>query len=174
MILDRFRVMTGIRFYKKERKDMRKILFLFGFLVCFISSTVYGEDLNGTWDLKMYGPHGEEEMVLVIQNSGKEMLITGNHPALGDIEGTGTLKGNEVSMRTDPAGPKEISLEFIGKVRGDKMSGTKELKMYGDGSIQVVHDDDGTSTAVGHDPDIPSTMDPTSETWSNEWTAERR
>lgn len=153
---------------------MRNIPILIGFLVGVIFSTAYAEDLTGTWDLKMYGPHGEEDMVLMIQTRGEDLSITANHPALGDIEGAGTLKGNAVTMRTYPAGPKEIALEFTGTVNGDRMSGTRELKMYGDGSIQVVHNDDGTTTAVGHDPDIPSAFDPATETWSNEWTAERR
>jgi hypothetical protein len=113
-------------------------------------------------------------MVLVIENGEESLSITGNHPALGDIDGTGALEENAITICTHPAGPKEISLEFTGIIRGDSMSGTRELKMYGDGSIQVKHDDKGNTTAVGRDPDLPSTFDPATETWSNEWTAERK
>jgi hypothetical protein len=153
---------------------MRSILISIVFLVVIFVSAACAEDPVGTWDLKMYGPHGEENMILVIQTGGESLSITGNHPALGDIDGTGSLEGNAITIRTNPAGPKEISLEFTGMIRGDSMSGTRELKMYGDGSIQVKHDDEGNTTAVGRNPDLPSTFDPATETWSNEWTAQRR
>lgn len=153
---------------------MRSILISIGFLFSIFTSTVFAENPAGTWDLKMFGPHGEENMVLVIQTVEEALSITGNHPALGDITGTGTSDGKAITICTEPAGPKEISLEFTGTIGGDRMSGTRELKMYGDGSLQVKHDNDGTTTAVGRDPDLPSTFDPATVTWSNEWTAERK
>lgn len=152
---------------------MRKIFFMVNILVFVFAANAWAEDISGTWDLKMYGPHGEEKMVLVIQVEGEDLSITGNHPSLGDVTGSGTLKGNLINMHTDPAGPKEIAMEFTGTVDGDKMSGTREHKMYGDGSIKVVHDSTGAATAVGRDEDVPSKMDPESETWSKSWTAER-
>jgi hypothetical protein len=107
---------------------MRKILFLAIVLAFVFTSSVWAADVSGNWTVKMTGPNGAETMDLAIKAAGDNLTITGKHSVLGDMSGTGSLKGDAINM--DVKG-SQMGIEFVftGKVTGNKMAGTKEIKM---------------------------------------------
>ena len=111
---------------------MRKILFLASLLVFVLSSSVWAANVSGTWALKMTSPMGQEEaMDLVIKDADGNLTIETKHPMLGDMKGTGTLEGNAITMNIEATGQMPIAIEFTGTVTGNKMAGTREIKMSG-------------------------------------------
>jgi hypothetical protein len=107
---------------------MRKVLFLATVLAFIFTSSVWAADVSGNWTVKMTGPNGAETMDIAIKTAGDNLTITGKHSILGEMSGTGALKGDTVSM--DVKGSQMgIQFVFTGKVTGNKMAGTKEIKM---------------------------------------------
>jgi hypothetical protein len=107
---------------------MRKVLFLATVLAFVLTSSVWAADVSGNWTVKMTGPNGAETMDMAIKTAGENLTITGKHSILGDMSGTGSLKGDTINM--DVKGSQMgIQFVFTGKVTGNKMTGTKEIKM---------------------------------------------
>jgi len=104
---------------------MRKVLFLTTMLAFIFTSPVWAADISGNWTLKMTGPQGEETVPLVIKAAGENLTITGTHTSFKEMTGTGTLKGDAITFNL------KSSMEFVftGKVTGNKMAGTREVKM---------------------------------------------
>jgi hypothetical protein len=105
---------------------MRKVLFLTTVLAFVFTSSVWAADISGNWTLKMTGPQGEESVPLVIKAAGENLTVTGTHTSFKEMTGTGTLKGDAITFNL-----KAASMEFVftGKVTGNKMAGTREVKM---------------------------------------------
>ena len=113
---------------------MRKILCLTPLFALVLSSSVWAADVSGTWALKMAGPQGDENFDVVIKAAGENLTVsTANHPMLQAMEGTGTLKGDAINFSLKATGQMAIEIAFTGKVTGDKMAGTREIKMSGGG-----------------------------------------
>lgn len=112
---------------------MRKVLFLLVIFALAVAAPVYAANVSGTWALTQAGPQGDENFDLVIKDSGGSLSITGTHPMLGEMEGTGTLKGNDITMDIKATGQMPIDFKYTGKVTGKKMEGTKEYSMAGGG-----------------------------------------
>ena len=114
---------------------MRKILFLAVFAVLFLTSSTWGADISGTWTVTQKNNEGEEDSFdIAIKAAGDKLTITGNHSKIGALSGTGTLKGDDITMTIDAAGAEgkgALSFAYTGKVSGNRMSGTKETKMSG-------------------------------------------
>ena len=112
---------------------MRKILFLTAALLFAVSVPVFAANVAGTWTLTMAGPQGEETFDLAIKANGDKLDITTTHPKLGEMVGTGTLNGNDITMDIKATGQMAVELVFEGKVTGNKMAGTREIKMASGG-----------------------------------------
>jgi hypothetical protein len=112
---------------------MRKILVQVGLSVFFLSSSVWAADISGNWGLTMTGPQGEEKWDLVIKVEGTDLTITGKHPFLGDLKGSGKLDGDNITMKIVSTGQMVVNFDFKGNVKGNKMSGTREIEMGGGG-----------------------------------------
>jgi hypothetical protein len=110
---------------------MRKIVFSATLLVLMLGFAAMAADVSGTWAVKMKGPMGDEDFSMVVKVAGENLTIAANHPMLQDLAGTGTLKGDEIKFKLEATGQMPIAFEFTGKVSGNKMSGTREIKMGG-------------------------------------------
>jgi hypothetical protein len=110
---------------------MRKMVFWAAVLVLVSAPLLPAGDISGNWVLKMQGPMGEEEIQLVIKVSGEKLKVTGTHSMLEEMTGSGTLKGDLIKFKLDASGDMPMGFEFTGKVDGNKMSGTREMKMAG-------------------------------------------
>jgi len=140
---------------------MRRIVFVVAVLAICSVSIVLAADISGNWVLKMQGPMGEEEIQLVIKATGEKLKISGTHSMLQEMEGTGTLKGDSIKFKLEALGDMPMGFEFNGKVAGNKMSGTREMKMGG---------------GPGGDMDFggPGGEPMDSSEISNKWTAEKQ
>jgi hypothetical protein len=106
---------------------MRKVLFMTAVLAFFFTSSIWAADISGNWTLKMSGRGGEESIDMVIKATGENLTVTAKHPMLGDMAGTGTLKGNAINMNITATGERKIGFDLKGTVTGNKMSGTREV-----------------------------------------------
>ena len=111
---------------------MRKVLFLTTLLAFVLSSSVWAADISGTWTIKMKSPMGADESFdLAVKDAGGNLTITGTHPQLQALAGTGTVKGDAVTMDVKATGQMAVEFIFTGKLAGNKISGTREIKMSG-------------------------------------------
>lgn len=110
---------------------MKKVLYLTTLLGLVLTSSVWAADISGTWALTMEAPQGgDESFDLAIKSNGANLTITcSNHPVLQTLEGTGTLKGDEIKMDLTSSGEQfaGVKISFTGKVTGNKMAGTREI-----------------------------------------------
>ena len=109
---------------------MRKILFLTTLLVFIFTTPIWAADISGTWILKYQGHSGDERALdMVIKANGGNLTVTTKHPDLGDMAGTGTLKGNDITITLTSTGESKVGFELKGAVTGNKMAGTREVVM---------------------------------------------
>jgi len=66
---------------------------------------------------------------MVIKGEGENLTVSTIHPSLGEMTGTGTLKGNDIAITLTATGDRKIGFELKGTVTGDKMAGTREVKI---------------------------------------------
>lgn len=112
---------------------MRKVVLLIT-LLAFIAAPIWAADISGTWTIKMKSPQGSDESFdLVVKDAGGNLTITGTHPQLQALAGTGTLKGDKVTMNVASTGDMKVEFVFTGTVTGKKIAGTREIKMSGGG-----------------------------------------
>ena len=132
---------------------MRKVLFLTTLIAFVMTSSVWAADVSGTWTVKMKSPMGQDESFdLAIKAAGENLTITGTHPQLQALAGTGTLKGDAVTMNIKASGQMAVEFAFTGKLAGNKMSGTREIKMSGGAPGGEAS---GASAASGRSPGGP-------------------
>jgi hypothetical protein len=106
---------------------MRRVIFLITVLAFIFTSNVWAADISGNWTLKWSGRQGEESIPMVIKAAGDKLTVTAKHPTLGDMAGSGTLKGNDISMNITATGERKIGFDLKGTVTGNKMAGTREI-----------------------------------------------
>jgi hypothetical protein len=106
---------------------MRKILFMSTVLAFILTSSVWAADISGTWGLNMSGYRGEVSMDLIIKAAGENLTVTAMHPSFGEMVGTGTLKGNAITINITATGGRKLGLALKGTVTGNKMEGTREV-----------------------------------------------
>ncbi|MBN1625725.1 MAG: hypothetical protein JW944_04305 [Deltaproteobacteria bacterium] len=109
---------------------MRKVLLLTTLFALLLTSSTWAADISGKWTITWWGAGAEESFPLVIKAAGENLTITGTHPTFKEMTGTGTLKGDSVSM-TLKSSSMEVAL--TGKVASNKMTGTREIKSSGEG-----------------------------------------
>jgi len=86
--------------------------------------------ISGKWTISMWGAGKEESFPIEIRASGENLTITATHPTFKEMTGTGTLKGDSVSIEFKSA---TLGMTLTGKLSGNKMSGTREIKSSGGG-----------------------------------------
>lgn len=108
---------------------MRRLLFLTVMLA--FASTAGAQGVAGNWSLTMKSPMGgDETFTLAIADSGGDLTITcSDHPALQNLEGTGTLQGDAITMNLKATGNMPVEFAFTGTVNGDTITGTREISM---------------------------------------------
>jgi hypothetical protein len=88
--------------------------------------------VDGTWKLVVKTPMGAQESILTLSSSGG--TLTG-HQNAGSGEGRpieeGTVNGNDIAWKASITKPMPMTLEFSGKVDGDKLDGQVKLGMFG-------------------------------------------
>ena len=79
--------------------------------------------VDGNWNLTMSTPMGERKATLTVTSAGSTLTGTqgadGNSGEIFD----GTVNGDDVSWKISITNPMPLTLEFVGKVSGDNMSG---------------------------------------------------
>lgn len=108
---------------------MRKLSLIATLFAFIFTSSAWAADVSGDWTLKWSGRQGEESIPIVIKAAGGNLTVTAKHPTLGDMAGTGTLKGNDITMNLTATGEMKIGFDLKGTVTGNKMAGTREVKM---------------------------------------------
>lgn len=112
---------------------MRKILFISSLLTFLFTSSIWAADISGTWVLKYAGNQGDERAYdMLIKADGEKLTVTATHPSLGEMAGTGTLKGGDIAMTLTATGERKIGFVLTGTVTGNKMAGTREVKVPDD------------------------------------------
>jgi hypothetical protein len=109
---------------------MAKALFHAGILVLLLSAILFPADIDGTWIIKMKGLESEEEMEMVIKASGEKLKIKAQHPMFDEMSGTGRLKGDTIKFKLDSK-EMPMTIEFTGKIVGNRMSGTRKMQTGG-------------------------------------------
>jgi hypothetical protein len=114
---------------------MRKILFFATFVALALTSSVWAADISGTWRITQKNNEGvDDSFDVAIKATGDKLTITGNHAKIGALSGSGTLKGDKITMTINAEGAQgkgALSFAYTGKVSGNEMSGTKDTKMSG-------------------------------------------
>jgi hypothetical protein len=79
--------------------------------------------VDGNWNLTMSTPMGERKATLTLLNTGGTLTgvqgADGNSTEIFD----GAVSGDAVNWKVSITNPMPLTLEFIGKVSGDSMSG---------------------------------------------------
>ena len=109
---------------------MRKVLFLTTLVAFLLTSSAWAADISGKWTITWWGAGAEESFPIDIKASGENLTITGTHPSFKEMTGTGTLKGDAVSITIKSA---SMEIALTGKLSGNKMSGTRKIGSSGDG-----------------------------------------
>ncbi len=93
--------------------------------------------VDGNWKLTMTTPRGTRDATVAFVTSGAALsgTWTGLQGAT-DFSG-GHVDGDDLDWSFTRSGPMgEITLEFKGKVDGDKISGTVQLGQMGSGTFE--------------------------------------
>lgn len=86
--------------------------------------------ISGKWTITWWGAGKEESFPIEVKASGENLTITGTHPTFKEMTGTGTLKGDAVSVTLKSA---SMQIDLTGKLAGNNMSGTRKIKASGGG-----------------------------------------
>jgi hypothetical protein len=114
---------------------MRKIVLLAAMMAFVITSSTWAADLSGNWTIKFTKVDGAEDSLdVAIKDAGGALTITGNHSQLGALAGTGTVKGDAVDLDIKATGQLPLEFSFTGKVAGNKITGTRDIKASGTAS----------------------------------------
>ena len=86
---------------------------------------------DGNWNLVISTPMGERQATLSVKAEGGTLkgsqTADGNSAQIFD----GTVSGDDVAWKVSITDPMEMTLEFAGKVTGDKIGGSVKLGMFG-------------------------------------------
>ena len=92
---------------------------------------------DGTWKLTMQTPIGERKSTLALQEAGGGLTgkLTGEEGNSTDIF-EGKASGDSVSFKAAIKSPMPLTLEFTGKVAGDKIAGNVSASGVGSWPFQ--------------------------------------
>ncbi len=104
------------------------VLFLLLVGVISLALTAYAADVTGEWDLTIQSQRGERTSTIKFVQDGESLTVTMQGMRGGEMEGTGTVKGNDIEwkiVRSTPRG--EFEMVYKGTIEGDSMSGTADF-----------------------------------------------
>lgn len=86
---------------------------------------------DGNWNLVISTPMGERQATLSIKAEGT--ALKGSQAAEGNSAEIldGRVNGDAISWKVSITNPMPMTLEFDGKVQGDKLSGSVVLGAFG-------------------------------------------
>lgn len=93
--------------------------------------------VDGTWNLTLDTPMGEQTSVLTVTSSGGK--LSGTQAAQGQSTEIfeGTVNGNDVAWKVSITQPMALTLSFNGTVDGNAMSGSVALGMFGSSTFRA-------------------------------------
>jgi hypothetical protein len=94
--------------------------------------------IDGTWNLKFDTPIGAQETTLAAKAVGGALTGTQTGPDGSQAIHDGEVHGDEVSWSLAITSPTPLTLEFKGTVKGDAMSGSVKLGMFGESTFTGV------------------------------------
>ena len=112
---------------------MKKSLLLFLGVVLIAGAAVLlaAVDVTGDWELTTVGRNGQERKTpITFTQKGEELMVKTTGMGGAEVTGTGTVKGNDIEWsitRKDQQG-QEFKVTYKGKIDGDKMSGTYQMR----------------------------------------------
>jgi hypothetical protein len=87
--------------------------------------------VDGNWNITLSTPMGERKTTLSVKTAGGTLSGTqgadGNSTEIFD----GTANGDDVNWKVSITNPMPLTLNFIGKVSGDSMSGEASIGPMG-------------------------------------------
>ena len=85
---------------------------------------------NGNWKLTMSTPIGERAATVSLATNGS--VLTGTQSAEGQSGPiVGTVNGNAVAWKVSITNPMPMTIEFVGTVDGDSISGSMNTGAFG-------------------------------------------
>ena len=87
--------------------------------------------VDGTWNLTLDTPMGEQASTLVVKVAGGK--LEGTQSAQGQTAQIfeGSVDGNNVGWKVSITQPMPLTLDFSGTVDGDAITGSVQLGMFG-------------------------------------------
>jgi hypothetical protein len=125
----RFRRLITVTF--NEEGQMSKIKLIFSLVIIGIIGlvmAVYAADVTGEWELTTESPRGERTSAVKFVQDGEKLTVTMEDRRGGEMEGKGTVKGNNIGwtfVRSTPRG--EFEMVYKGTIDGNTMSGTVDF-----------------------------------------------
>jgi len=92
--------------------------------------------VDGTWNLTLDTPMGEQTSTLVARSNGAKLEGTQSAQGQSTDIFEGGVNGNDVAWKVSITQPMALTLAFAGTVDGDTMSGTVQLGMFGSASFR--------------------------------------
>lgn len=91
------------------------------------------KNLTGSWNVKIDSQMGNFELKMTVQQEGNEFTAELTSP-MGKIDvQNGQVSGDEVTFSASaPIGGQDTTMEFSGKIKGDKIEGTMTIGSFGD------------------------------------------
>jgi len=104
---------------------------LFSMTLCFAQTEPAPADVGGKWEITTQTPQGSMVSDITFVQEGEKLTVTMSSD-FGEMNGTGSVKGNEVEWTLVLEGPEgEFRIVHRGKVEGDSMSGKAEAGEFG-------------------------------------------
>ena len=93
--------------------------------------------VDGTWNLTLDTPMGEQSSALTVTSSGG--TLSGSQSAQGQSTDIfdGTVNGNDVAWKVSITQPMAMTLSFNGTVDGNAMSGSVVLGPFGNSTFRA-------------------------------------
>lgn len=87
--------------------------------------------IDGAWNVTVNSPMGAQKSAVTFDANGETLTGTGSGPEGSKDIFDGKVSGDVVSWKIDITSPFPMTLEFEGKVDGDKLSGSVKAGSFG-------------------------------------------
>ena len=117
-------------------KRMRRLLVAGLATASFVGSAAFAADadVTGNWSMTVESPAGTGTPTFALKQTGKD--VTGTYRgALGEAAVTGTVNGNEISLKFTVSGGMDVTVTYAGIVDGHTMKGKVSLGDLGEGTF---------------------------------------
>lgn len=87
--------------------------------------------IDGTWNVTVNSPMGPQKSKVTLAANGETLTGTGSGPEGEKAIADGKVNGEAVSWKIDIVSPMPMTVEFSGKVEGDKLNGQVKAGAFG-------------------------------------------